>query len=281
MRACIQSMTLAMLVVILFLFPLNSANALVGTLLGIGGGSLLIDDAADEMDDVIARAEQAGQALISLADDKARDRLDQIDKIVDDALSDISKITVDFEARALGVIKEATAELRFLEDKLMTDLSQRIFEVECGARVWALEDARIALGEMADFLDTHRLTVTPPVKVDAAKDIDQRISTDILKIICIWCEKEAPENVFKIETPFVNTYTAVKDYMLKQIDDNITPDTPSFSISHTYDFIATFAKKAQCFEATRNGGTSDEYIEYLHKANSYNKLLDIEVTFSK
>lgn len=160
-------------------------------LMGLVTGSVLLKQAGNEFDTALGRAETAANSLLKVSNKIAKDRLNQIDKIINTTAIRLINAT---EQSALKIIEEATANIKELEEKTISDLGELLFKAECSGRVLALEDAREALGGVARFLNTHTIKLEPYNRV---------IPTPGVLNGCFWnCD---PYTV-KISTPFDRTY---------------------------------------------------------------------------
>ena len=255
----------------LLLLTANNSYAIWGTLAGTLGAGIAIKQAGDELDETVARAERAGKELIRISNRAAKDRLDQVDLILDDALAEIGRMQTHVEAAVVKIIEQATKDIQEIEKKIMGDLSLLLWKAECGLKRATLEDAREMLGGLGKVLGTHQITIVAPVQIDNANE-------NGLKQLLFWCEN-FNEKTFELKTPFGRTFVEIETYMLKQIDQNVTLDTPTHVIVDTYEYLSTLARKTTCFYNDTSSTYNRKHIGYLEKAERYKNSLKIEVAF--
>ena len=239
----------------------NGLSAQVGIALGVIGGSALLDQAGDELNDSINQARAAGSALLKQADELGKQRLDQIDGILSRTIGDLVGKS---EEAALKIIAQAVKDVDALREQAFSDLNEAIWNVECATKRLLLEDAKDTLGKAGEWLNTHRIKVTPPIEVEP---------TDC-RFLGYWCKDPT---VFEITQPFGNTYTAIRDLMETSIAaKNIDDDTPAHYIVDTYEYISSFALKTSCFYPGGSEAWNREHAIYMEKAKQWRNVLIIK-----
>ena len=238
----------------------SPANALVGVIAGVVGGGALLDKAGDELENSIASAKAAGEALIGLADQKAEERLNQVNNILDVTVANLIGKT---EEAALNIIKEATREVNALERQIVADILKIIREVECAANRTFSEELKAVIGRSGKVVGTHTIELEPPYRVRNKK------------WYCLWnCD---PYHV-RITTPYGKTFEKVRELMEESISDQtVTDETRAHDIVSTYEFLSSFALKTACFYKGNEDGWNREYIRYREKAQQWRRILNVRI----
>lgn len=238
------------------------ASSQLGAIVGVIGGGVLVDKAGDELEAAINQAKAAAEGLLGLADDIAKRRLDQINQMLGETAG---KLIGKSKEAALEIIREATEQVTSLEQQIFSDLKAAIWEAECAGKRLVLEDAREALGGLADFLNLHQIKLTPPKRVRATPEW---YSGCLLK-----CRDPY---IVEIMSPFGETYIRVRDLMEESIGpEEVSEETPAYDIVGTYEFLSAFALKTSCFYPGSSDAWNREYVEYRAKARAWRNVLDV------
>lgn len=255
----------------LFTFLLSSAACILATpaapqmntVLGIVGGGALLNEAGEEFEEAINHAQAAAESILGLADAIAAERLDQIDRILSET---VDGLIGKSEQAALELLNQATQNVNDLEQQIISDLKAVIWEAECAGKRVALEDAREALGGLADFLNSHQIKLTPAKRVRP---------TPKWYSGCFWsCDD--PYTV-EITEPFGETFIKVRDLMEESIAaTEVSDDTPAYDIVGTYEFLSAFALKTSCFYPGSSDAWNLKYIEYRSRAQEWRNVTTIE-----
>lgn len=240
-----------------------SANAQVGAVVGVVGGGLLLDEAADNINDSVARAEAAAHGLLGRADSIAKTRLDQIDAIVQKAIRDVSQQS---EETALRILKQAQKDIDEIRSQTMADVRAVIWETECAGKRFVIDDIPTALGGLGRFLNVNEFEIVPPVYLlDRPRNpIERFFGTD--------------PYIIQIKTPFDRTYVDVRSIMEAAIASDIVNDeTPAHHVIATWEYLAAFALKTSCFYYNSSDRWNQEYINYKEQAKSWRDLVLVRV----
>ncbi|MCS5602508.1 MAG: hypothetical protein NZ734_09955 [Paracoccus sp.] len=130
------------------------------------GGSGAAQDIAKKINEIIARLEDAAKSVLGEGNEALRNRLDQVDTIVDDALDQLALIPEDAESRILNVLRETETALSMLEKQFFVDVKEAIFEVECASTRFTLGTLQSGLGDVGDIIGTGKIKIRPPIPVN-------------------------------------------------------------------------------------------------------------------
>lgn len=250
----------AVLAAILFLLPINYSRAQVGAVIGVIGGSHIVNEAGKDFRETIEHARAAANALLGRADDIAKARLNQVDKILSETVGGLIGQT---EEAALAILEKATKEAKDLETRIFDDLRAVIWETECAAKRVVIEDLETALGGLGKLVGTGQIELTPPLRVF---EKPKRFRN------CLWNCKDP--YVVDVMEPFAETYVQVRDLMELSIsDDYVSDDTPADNIVGTYEYLSSFALKASCFYIDTETRLNREHVKYRKLADDWNKLV--------
>lgn len=245
-------------------FVAQPVSAQVGAVVGAIGGSVLVEEAGDELRETIDHARAAASALLGQADDIARMRLEQIDEILE---STVGGLIGKSEEAALAIIAQANKDLLALEKEILSDVKRVIWEVECAGRRVLIEDVGTALGGLGEVLGTNQIRLRPPKRV---------LETPAWYQGCMWWCKDP--YLVDITEPFGETYIQVRDLMEGAIaSEFINDDTPAHQIVGTYEYLSNFAKKTSCFYQGSEDRYNREYVEYRERARKWNSLVRVRL----
>jgi hypothetical protein len=253
---------LVLLFITLFVSLVPPAEAQLGFIEVVVGGTVLLDKAGKELRESIDRAQAAGHALIAHADDAAKARLEQVDEIAQKAIREaIGK----GEAAALKILEKASDDITALEKAFVADLQKLIWQAECAGRKLAIEDLKEACGGLCRLLSTHQIKLTPPIRSEKSRSWYSG---------CFWW---CPDPyIVRITEPFGQTYISVRDLMEGSMSA-ATEGTPAHQIVATYEYLSVFALKTSCFYSGSTGIWIDEYATYRAKASKWRALARITV----
>lgn len=220
------------------------ANAL--TIEGIVGSAIL-KKAGNELTSVVDSAKVAALEVIEAGNDRAEERLNQIDAIVARTFSEFDNARQKSEESARRLLEEAAAEIRRIQGSLLRDLGKVIRKAECSGRRILLEDVRDALGDLGRVVGTGKIVIILPEAGEKTKEII-------------------------IRSPFLHTYEDVRDSMEASLA-KLTDSDLAYKIRYTYAFIAAFARRASCFYPGYEEDLINEYTSYIAKANKWDKVI--------
>ncbi len=227
-------------------------------------GSFLIDKAGDEVRDSISHARDAASVLIERANEKGKERLEQIDLILKKTVGDLIEKSED---AALKILNQAKKDIDRVQASIVSDLKSLIWEAECAGRRTTIGDLNQVLGGLGVLLKTHQIRLSPPIAVPDPRPW-------YCKIVW-WC---ADPNVVDILEPFGDTYIAVRDKMELAISSqNIKETTPAHRMVGTYEYMSSFALKTSCFYPGSNDVWNREYLKYREAAQQWRNLVQIAV----
>ncbi|NMD08862.1 MAG: hypothetical protein GYA66_12895, partial [Phyllobacteriaceae bacterium] len=136
----------------------TTSHAQLGSIIGVVGGSALIDNAGDEFEKSVASAKAAAESLSDRVNGHARDRLDQIDLIVNRTGAALIGRSED---AALTILREASDELETLEEKAFADAKALIWEFECAGKRLTRDDVRHVFGKFGNWLSLYEFEIAP------------------------------------------------------------------------------------------------------------------------
>jgi hypothetical protein len=231
--------------------------------IGVIGGSILLDKAGKEAQDSIDHAREAGFALLDRANELGKQRLNQIDTILQKTVGGLIGQT---EQSALQILAQAKKDIDEIRDSTFADLKGVIWEAECAGKRWAISDLQETLGGLGALLNTHEIRLSPPIPL---KDDRAWYCTRW------WCDDP---NVIKIQEPFGDTYVLVRSRMEASIaDENIKETTPAHRIVGTYEYLSAFALKTSCFYPGSSDVWNREYVKYREIAHKWRNAARIRI----
>lgn len=222
------------------------------------GGSYAVQDITKKINQIVASAREAARALMGDADEIIEARLAQLDGIVDGAMADLAAIPVDAEARTLNVLREAEKTLLDLETQVFADVKASIYEAECAARRFTLNDLQAAMGDVGDLVGLGKIKIDPPLPVE-----EGRICTST----GFFCAGP-PE--FEISDNFERTAINIRGYMLTSLG-NMQDDDRAYAIPETYNYLALLARKTSCFVGSDANAWVEDHVRYTNAAKDWNK----------
>lgn len=239
----------------------TSAHATVFDLLG---GGKAIKDAGAELENAVKKAHAAGEALIANGNQAAKDRLNQVDEIVNSALKQLENLGADAEQAALKILDDANQKLSAQIEQIFGELNATIWNVECSGKRMIIQDIGAMLGDVGKLIGANQIAVTPPIKPKYQ-----------WYKICPWCSGSG-EAKFVIHDKFGDTYIEMRDFLLANLSTADGSDA-SYSIVDAYDYISTLAKRTSCFYDGGSQFYTEEYVKYREKAASWRRVLKMEV----
>jgi hypothetical protein len=250
------------LTLLLVLNPLIARAQLIELAVLAFAGSAAVHTAGNEAQKAIDSARAAGYALLDRANDIGKQRLDQVNVIAQTA---IDSLVGKSEEAAIAILDDATKKLNALRGDIVTDINNIIWNVECGARVYTIQDLNELLGGLGRLAGTNEIELTLPKLRGPSKPW-----------YCPWC-KDPNVVIVKIKEPFGATYVEVRDLMESAIaDENIKEDTPAYYIVGTYEYLSTFARKTSCFYRNVSDEYNLYYIKYRDKAKQWRNVVDVK-----
>ncbi|SON55072.1 hypothetical protein HDIA_1531 [Hartmannibacter diazotrophicus] len=260
-----HSLALILICSVAFISSGNSASGQIGAaIITFGAGSAIINRAGDEFRKSIDHARAAASSLLDDANEKAKERLAQIDEIANRTISDMIGKT---EEAATRILENATKKVNDLETQIMTDVKQVIWEGECAGRRLVIEDLGTALGGLGRLIGTNQIILTPPVKVR---------QTPKWYTGCLWWCRDP--YVVDVTEPFGETYKKVRDLMEGAIaPDQVTDDTPADNLVGTYEYLSIFAKRTSCFYPGSEERYNRAFIYYREQARKWNNIVNVKL----
>ena len=254
---------LAITLAVIILLSSSLSQAQISAVVGGIGGSILLSKAGKELRDSIDDAREAGFALLDRANQIGKERLDQIDTILQKTVGGLIGQT---EAAALTILAQAKRDIDAIRESTFADLKGVIWQAECAGRRLAISDLQEALGGLGVLLNTHEIRLTPPIPL---KDERAWYCTRF------WCDDP---NVIQIREPFGETYKLVRSRMEASIgDENIQETTPAHAIVGTYEYLSAFALKTSCFYSGSEDAWNREYIKYREMAHKWRNVASIAI----
>ena len=156
----------AVLLAFVFFGPLPASAESNVNLYRLLGGSDAVQDFHHKIGQIVANIREALRAVLGDADELIQERLDQLDNIIDDALTEVSALPADMETRALNVLAEAEASLTRLEAQVFRDVNDSISRIECAGQVFTVQTIQEGMGDLGDFLGAGVIEIRPPLGVD-------------------------------------------------------------------------------------------------------------------
>jgi len=237
----------------------SDARAQIATAVAVVGGSFALGKAGNEFRKSIESARAAASSILVQANDIARARLADIDEIANRTISDMIGKT---EGVAEKILHDANKKVNDLEAKIMADVSEVTWKVECGLRRWTIRDLGTALGDLGHLVGTNRIRLAPPVRVRP---------TPAWYTGCFWwCD---PYVVDALDD-FGQTYQKIERLMDEAIAPaQISDDTPANNLVGTYEYLSSFAKITSCFYPGSEQRYNRAYIDYQHRARQWNDIV--------
>lgn len=246
------------------MFPAK-ANAFILEVLGLGAvANEAINQAGDRADQAIRNARDAALSVVGATDEATEARLNQIDGIVDEAISELAGIPADAEQRILATLARVEASATTLQTQFFAEVRMAIREAHCAVRQTLLEDLQIALGGTGDFLGTGVITIRPPVPLDQPGICSAFPNLDR-------CSELVQ---FEVHANFESTALEVRQFILDNIasaDDS----TPAYAIVEGYHYLASLGQTTSCFAGSnqahlnvwlqdnvRYGNLATDWIQY-------------------
>jgi hypothetical protein len=213
--------------------------------------------AGQELQDSIDHAKAAASALLAEGNQYARQRLEQIDLILQKTVGGLIGKT---EEAALHLLQEATKEVKSLEEKIFDDLNKAIWNFECGGKRLLLQDLQAALGKLGRVTGTNEIIISMPPK-------ELQIKRFRKTWYCLWWCSGTDTATVSIYDNFDRTYVLVRNVMEDAISaENIKDITPANNIPATYEYLSAFAKKTSCFYDGSSEVWNREYVKYQEQA---------------
>jgi hypothetical protein len=254
---------LVVTIALIILLSSSLSQAQIFSVVGAVGGSLLLGKAGKELRDSIDDAREAGFALLDRANQIGKERLDQIDTILQKTVGGLIGQT---EASALRILAQAKKDIDQVRENTFADLKGVIWQAECAGRRFVISDLQQALGGLGVLLNTHEIRLTPPIPF---KDEQAWYCTRW------WC---ADPNVIQITEPFGETYVRVRERMEASIaDENIQDTTPAHKIVGTWEYLSSFALKTSCFYPGSEDSWNREYVKYREMAHKWRNVASIVI----
>lgn len=237
---------------------LSPCSALAGDFMDWTGANSSIDRIIAALQAAVDRARDAGFALEAQANEYGKQRLAQVDDIVQRAVIDLRSLVKMTENDVDTIAQKYVAQLVGLEEKIMADLSQRIREVECVLQKSLEDSLKQAIGDSIIFRHNKEFTIAPPV-LFVGEQADCLFGR--------WRDCGPLTKTFKIinQQQFDATYKQMRDYLEQRLL-RATDETPLTSVVRTYTLIADLAWRTTCFVQTDKADYYAEYHKYTNKA---------------
>lgn len=228
----------------------------------ITGLDSLVGSAGDELRQSINQAESALLVIQNRFNEDIKDRIAQIEEVVQRAIKDINALETKTLKDVNDIILNTTSKVKLLELTFINHLRWLIQESECAAKRYTLQDLNFALGGFGRIIGTHKIRVTAPLLYPEEKNQSCWLSN------CMPYEKE-----FTIKEPFNITYNEIKKFMLERVDKART-DTPIDTLLTTYEYIADLALRASCLAPSSADRLRADYVKYYMKAYQFKYLFN-------
>lgn len=252
---------LVCLVGVILCSSISRSEATLMDLIGVNGS---IDKATNGVLASITLARDALLAIETKANEDVRDRLTQVDNIVDGAIKKIAGLREQTTADVVRILNETSASLNTLTDNFMAHLANRIRELECSAGRVLNDDLKDALGAFGELIGTNQMRISPPKLYDGEK--------------ARFCVGQcAISKVFDIKKPFQETYTDVKNYLLNERLKEAQDKTPINTVIVTYEFISMLAHRTTCFAVGSETRYQAESVHYASLARRWREVLGARV----
>lgn len=131
---------------------------------GAFGGSFLIGRAGEELRETIDHAEAAGLALIEEGNQAAKDRIEQIDKVLSKTVGGLIDKS---EEAALLILEQAKRDIEDIEAQIYSDIISAIREAECAANRTMVEIIDVTLrGALPGIItgNTRKINLPYPIE---------------------------------------------------------------------------------------------------------------------
>ena len=251
---------------LLWLATVSAPNpAIAGSdLMGLLGINDSIDRTIDGLQSLIDRAREAGFALEAQADNIARQRLEQVDKIVQDAISEVNRLEKRTAEDVTRILDKTTKEVNTLEQRIMSDLGQLIEKASCAGDMLLTDNLRDALGRLGVLFGTHTIEISPPVLFVGEQSC------------WFFCWRVKPlKKEFTIDPGFEATYSEIERYLLGRLD-SLRNDTPVSSVLRTYSLLAKMANRATCL-SPRKQAYNEKYVRYMYMIKQWEMVFGTQI----
>jgi len=250
------------LALILFM-PQASARTFAPDFMELSGANSSIDKAIEGLQSLIEQARNAAFAIEAQTNKDVKDRLDQINSIIRDAISDL-KSAEDKTAEDIDRIAgKYILQISGLEAQFTRDLSGIIDQATCAVDKSLNDSLRDALGGLGRALNSNSLEITPPIMYPGEQS-------------CSWLRRCGPvTRTFKIREPFSATFVEVRDYLNQRLETMSRDDTPIASVLVSYSMIANLAKRAGC-HTNEFAAYTEVYIEYINKVRLWQRVAGVK-----
>lgn len=219
-----------------------------------------IHAAGAEVNRSIARTQQMGEVLVARSDQAAKQRLAQLDGIVQAAIRDLAQLEQDAVEDIQAILDRLKADLAEIEESLFQQVRQALWDAECAANRVLIEELRTVLGTAGKILGSHRVEIDLPIE-------DSRW----------WCFTCRNKQVFEIKVPSGDTYIEIRDAMLGNLEERLEDETPAHAIVGTYEFLSALALKTSCFYPGSTERWINEHLAFKAKASMWKELVSVEI----
>jgi hypothetical protein len=246
---------LKFLFILAFLFSIATAGeSCARDVLGL---NKLSTQTMDRLQDSIDKARESGVALSHLINQQARDRLDQVNKIVQDAIKGISAEIDHADALAEKYIEQ----LRGLAAEFNRQITEHIERVFCNIAITVEQRLSQALGSVGRLLGTHTIEIISPILYPGEKTLFGSTVT-----------KE-----FRIGSSFYYTFAEIERYLIVERLGQSRDDTPISSMVISYQMLANLASRGGCLDNDRSGYAT-RYARYMNLVAMWKRLAGDGVT---
>lgn len=228
-------------------------------------GKNLIEDASKKLSKNIDEARAAAEIAISKADNVAEARLKQVDAITQRSLDRLFALGDKTETAVLNIINETSHELERLRGRFFRDLENTLNSAVCKADITLNAHLSDALGDVGRLLGTNSIEITLPVKTDPSLPRDGWMSS-----------RRSNRQVFDIQTPFDQTYVAIRDRLLANLE-HLESGQPAHIVVSTHSLIASLAERTACFTKATQKTYLQEMEVFQRRARVWNEVLKVEI----
>jgi hypothetical protein len=225
-------------VVLIWFLVLVSQNVDARDIFGL---KKLSYETADKLNQSIDRARDGAIALEARSNADAKERLNQIDAMVQKTLDRLES-DIDHQEE---VAQEFIHQFDKMRDDTLNRISDLIDQLYCGADKTITDHLTSALGPFGKLLGFNRIEISPPVLYPGERTF---LGSEVAK-------------VFQITEPFSKTYDDINHYLLIERLGRSRDDTPIKSVLQTYLLLAQLSERAGCLVGDKKGYAT-RYADY-------------------
>jgi hypothetical protein len=198
-----------------------------------------VDVAINKFQALVDHAGDVAIGVESKTNSDVKDRIDQINVIVDKTVTDLRALEKtahgDINAVAdkmIAAIDKSVDNISALEEKFFADLDNAVQNVYCKTITFATDVVKNSCGTVCKLVGGYQIEITAPVMYPGEH-----------ATLCI--QDCRITQTFPMRTPFDETYKEVKSYMEGRLK-GARNDTPVQSILATYGYLSSLAAMSEC-----------------------------------